>query len=74
MRRDDTRSLCRAPHRLPRPDYRRRRPLRWDQQQLAAEIGFLELAFGRKRNPHGVDADVVVRELQRLRHQVELAS
>ena len=64
----------RTASRLPRLNYRRRRPPRWDHQQLADEIRFLEIAFERRRNPGGVDADVVVQELQRLRRQCDLVS
>ncbi len=53
--------------RLPRPD-RVKRPARY-AQQLADELFFLELAFEKKRNPNGLEPEVVVRELRRLRHQ-----
>ena len=63
----------RTASRLPRPDYRRRRPPLWDHQKLADER-FLEIAFERRRNPGGIDPDVVVEELQRLRRQCDLVS
>ena len=57
--------------RLPRPN---RRPLRWDKQRLSDEIRLLEIAFEGRRNPHGIEPDLVVREMRRLRHLVEIAS